>query len=137
MGLRKNSKPHDSVKVDTLIGNRTAIEGNLVSQIDLRVEGAIKGKVECQGDVVIGKEGKVEANIIANNVTVAGEVVGNITARNKMEIIAGGKVLGDVETSSLIVADGTVFEGFCHMLPAQQEADEQEQPYLCLTESTK
>ena len=134
MGIRSHKKD-EIATVDTLIGNRTAFEGNLISQIDLRVDGGIKGKVECQGDVVVGKEGKIEANIIANNVTIAGEVIGNITARNRLEIISGGKVHGDVETSSLIVADGAIFEGFCHMLSSQKEGNEQEQPYLCLTES--
>jgi cytoskeletal protein CcmA (bactofilin family) len=114
MSILKKNKPPDNL--DTLIGSKTIFEGVLMSNESICIEGTVKGKVECKGSVVVGRGGKVKADIIAENVLIGGQVNGHITAKNKLEITSSGRVKGDIETSSLLIAEGVVFEGRCRMV---------------------
>lgn len=105
-----------SGKLDTYIGEDTSFEGTLNSKKSLTIYGAVKGRIECQGRVVIGQSGSVEADILADSVAVSGKVVGNITARTKMELSSTGSINGDIKTSRLITEDGSKFDGHCEML---------------------
>ncbi len=115
MSLLRKNKPPDNL--DTLIGSKTTFEGALMSNESICIEGIVKGKVECKGSVVVGKEGKVMADIIAENAFIGGQVNGNITTKNRLEITSAGRVKGDIKTVSLVIAEGVVFEGRCHMVP--------------------
>ena len=117
MGILKKDKAPDNL--DTLIGSKTIFEGVLISNESICREGTVKGKVECRGNVVVGKEGKVKADIIAENAFIGGQVNGNIKAKKRLEITSTGRVKGDIETSSLIIADGVLFEGSCHMVSSK------------------
>ena len=116
-------------KVDTLIGNKTVFEGKLNAYGGIRIDGTVKGEIECQGILVVGNGGKIEANIIADSAIIGGEVIGNITAKNRLEIISKGKVRGDIAASHLIIDDGVIFEGSCRMLtdePVKYPLDKKE-----------
>ena len=121
MSLLQNNKPPDNF--DTLIGSKTTFEGALMSNKSIRIEGTVKGKIECKGSVVVGKEGKVIADIIAENAFIGGQVNGNITTKNKLEITSAGRVKSDIETSRLVIAEGAVFEGSCRMNGGKSESD--------------
>jgi cytoskeletal protein CcmA (bactofilin family) len=116
--LKKNTTPDN---LDTLIGSKTIFEGALMSNESICIEGTVKGKVECKGNVVVGQGGKVKADIIAENAFIGGQVNGNITTKNKLEITSGGRIKGDIETSRLIIAEGVVFEGSCRMNGGKSE----------------
>jgi cytoskeletal protein CcmA (bactofilin family) len=120
MSLLKKSKATDNL--DTLIGNKTIFEGILISNESITIEGTVKGKIECKGSVVVGQGGKVKAEIVAGNVLVGGRVNGNITAKDKLEITSTGIVKGDIETASLVIAEGVVFDGNCRMNCGKSEA---------------
>jgi cytoskeletal protein CcmA (bactofilin family) len=117
MGIIKKDKPPDNL--DTIIGSKTIFEGVLLSNESVCIEGTVKGKVECKGNIVVGKGGKVKADIIAENAFIGGQVNGNIKVKKKLEITSSGKVKGDIETASLIIGEGVVFEGSCHMTGAK------------------
>lgn len=108
--LGKNREPYGG-KVDTIIGNGSHFNGNLNVEGTLRVDGAVNGEIECNGDVIIGKAGVVRASIKGRNVTVAGEVHGDIKLEGKLEISGTGKVLGNIEVDKLIISEGALFEG--------------------------
>jgi cytoskeletal protein CcmA (bactofilin family) len=76
---------------------------------------------------VIGSEGKVEADIVANNVFIAGELIGTVYARTQVEITEKGKVYGDITTRNLMVDQGVMFEGKCHMI-SEEEGEESSDP---------
>ena len=117
--LKKNRIPDH---LNTLIGSKTIFEGVLTSNESICIEGTVKGKVECKGSVVVGKEGKVKADIIAENALISGQVNGSIKIRNKLEITSTGRVIGNIETSSLVIAEGVIFEGSCHMISEKSAA---------------
>jgi len=109
--------------IDSIIGHHVYFEGILSSKESLRIDGRVKGKVECEGSVVIGSEGKVEGEILADNVFIAGELTGNATARNKLEIIEKGRVFGDITTAKLVVDPEVIFEGKCSMISQEDMVD--------------
>ena len=104
-----------SGKVDTRIGNNTSFKGTIVSEGSITVEGSVKGTIECKETVVVQDGGCLEGALKAEDAFVSGNVDGNITARNVVEITSSGKVKGDIDSSSLTVAQGVVFDGNCHM----------------------
>ena len=110
------SKEDDLSRLDTLIGNGTILEGTLTSRESLCIEGTVRGKILCEGSVVVGPKGKVDADIYAETVLVGGEVNGNIVTKSKLEITTNGKLRGDIKTGSLIIAEGVLFEGKCQMI---------------------
>jgi cytoskeletal protein CcmA (bactofilin family) len=120
MNLLKKNKIPDHL--DTLIGSKAIFEGILTSNESICIEGTVKGKVECRGSVVVGQEGKVKADIIAENALIGGQVNGNIKIRNKLEITSTGRVRGKIETASLLIAEGVIFEGSCHMISEKSAA---------------
>lgn len=114
MGLFK--KDSDMSRLDTLIGNGTIFEGNLTSKESICVEGMVRGKIVCEGSVIVGDKGRVDADIFADTVLIGGEVNGNIVSKTKLEITTSGKLRGDIKTGSLIIAEGVIFEGKCQMI---------------------
>ena len=104
-----------SGKLDTRIGNNTSFKGTIVSEGSITVEGSVKGTIECKETVVVKDGGYLEGVLQAENAFIAGHVDGNITAGNVVEITSSGKVKGDIDSSSLTIAQGVVFDGNCHM----------------------
>ena len=113
-------KESDLNRLDTLIGNGTVFEGVLTSKESIHVEGIVRGKVVCEGSVIVGEKGRVDADIFADTVLLGGEVNGNIVSRTKLEITTSGKLRGDIKTGSLIIAEGVLFEGKCQMITDEQ-----------------
>lgn len=102
-------------KLDTYIGEDTSFDGNLTSSKSLTIFGGVKGTIECQGRVIIGQSGNIEADIVADDITVSGKVVGNITAKSKLEVTSTGVIKGDVTTARLIMEDGGKLDGHSEM----------------------
>ncbi|MEJ2723038.1 MAG: polymer-forming cytoskeletal protein [Deltaproteobacteria bacterium] len=112
----------------TIIGPEVFFEGTLTSQGAVRIDGRFKGRIESEGAMLIGKTGKVEGDVVAQSVLVAGELIGNATAKKHLEIRENGKLYGDISTEQLVMEPGVVFEGKCHMnshnsAPAFSETD--------------
>ena len=117
------AKKPQSGRLDTHIGEQTSLDGTLVSKDNISVYGNIKGQIQCQGRVVIGETGNIEADIITNDVLVSGAVVGNITAKGLLKISSTGVVTGDIQYSRIVMEEGSRFEGHSKMLstPAVRE----------------
>ncbi len=120
MFLRRKRKP-EFAEIDTLISESLTIEGNLRGEGTIRADGTVKGDVDLKGDVIIGEKGRVEGNIQADNVLVAGKVEGCITARGRAEILSSGEVHGDITSQVLVVEEGGAFTGTSKMLRTRQE----------------
>lgn len=113
----KNKK--DIVAVSTLpleefaflLGKNSTLCGNLQTSGASRIDGKFKGIIVSESDVLIGENGAVEANIFGENVTVAGQVTGNIVARGTLELLASGVLNGDVKVANLVVETGAILRG--------------------------
>lgn len=95
----------------TVIGQGARIEGTLVSAGSLRIDGQVKGKINADGDVALSSQSNVEADIDAQNATVAGRFRGNIVVKNKAELAKGGRVDGNITCKVLAIAEGATFSG--------------------------
>ena len=98
------------------IGKSVVIKGELNGSEDLTVEGHVEGKIELRDHVLtIGPNGKIKAQVFAKAVIVLGEVNGNVTATEKVDIRDGGSVDGDIISPRVAIAEGAHFRGSVDM----------------------
>ncbi|MEE9120176.1 MAG: polymer-forming cytoskeletal protein [Syntrophobacteria bacterium] len=133
--MKIKNKKEKSLSLDTLIGANTVFEGSIQSERSVCVEGSIRGRIEAKGEVVVGRQGKVEADIYADSVVVGGQIIGNINARSRLEITATGRVTGDIEATRITVAEGGMVDGSFKMMEAVESAYPQLESGLSLEES--
>ncbi len=101
--------------MNTVIGKDCTFSGTVEVTGSLRVDGFVKGEVKSKETVVIGPTGKVEGDVFAKISVVSGQVQGNITAEEKVELQAKAILQGDLKTKSLVIEQGAVFQGACRM----------------------
>src|SRR5690606_725261 len=116
--------PQESARPDAVrqekgtvnIGKSVIIKGDLTGSEDLTIEGQVEGKIELRNNVLtIGANGKIKAQIFAKVVIVQGEVQGNMTASERIDIRANGSVDGDLVAPRIAIADGAHFRGSIDM----------------------
>ena len=95
----------------TIIGQGITIEGEVTSEDEVVVGGVVRGKLSIEGQLTIESEGVVEADIGAQSVSIGGSVTGNVTASERVDLLAGGRLVGDVKAARLTIADGASFKG--------------------------
>lgn len=117
---KKRGLSINNQRIDTLIGVETSITGTIHSDGVLRVDGVHNGDIDSKDDVVIGDGGKVNGNIYARNVSVSGEVKGNIICKGVLEILSTGIVDGDVQVEKLTINEGAIFNGKCIMCTSKE-----------------
>ena len=114
-GSGKNEKATQSQGILNIIGQGTRITGDLVSNGDFRVDGAIEGSVKVGQRLVIGGTGKILGNIEADSATIAGHIKGNITVKNVLDLKPTAKIDGDIITNKMVIESGAQFNGRCTM----------------------
>lgn len=102
-------------KVDTLIGKSAAFNGNLEAEGTIRVEGIFEGELNIKGDIVLGDTGKIIGNVIGTNANIAGRVEGNVKVKGQLHLTPSAYIGGDIDVGNLVVDEGAVFTGKCHM----------------------
>ena len=91
------------------------IVGNITADSDFRIDGLIEGEINCTGKIVIGEAGRVKGSIVCENAEILGLMDGKISCRQQLSLRASGKIQGDVQTKTLIVEPGALFNGTCSM----------------------
>ena len=98
------------------IGKSVVIKGELNGSEDLTIEGHVEGKIELKDHVLtIGSNGRIRASVFAKSVIVLGEVVGNVTGTEKVDIRDNGSVDGDIVSPRVAIAEGAHFRGSVDM----------------------
>jgi cytoskeletal protein CcmA (bactofilin family) len=93
------------------LGPRDALNGSLTIEGDLHIEGTVDGEINASGDIDIEASATVRARIGGRNVSVRGNVTGNVVAHGRLTVAGSGVVLGDVRASRLRVDDGGTVNG--------------------------
>ena len=109
-----NEKQQSGLMFNALTAG-SKIVGNISADSDFRIDGLIEGDLQCTGKVVIGEAGRVKGTIVCQNAEILGLMEGKITCSQQMSLRASGKIQGDVQTKTLIVEPGAVFNGTCSM----------------------
>ena len=107
---------HRGLEKTVNIGKSVIIKGELNGSEDLAIEGQVEGKIELRQNVLtIGPNGKIKAQVFAKSVVILGEVTGNVTATEKVEIRDNGSVDGDIAAPRVAIAEGAHFRGSIDM----------------------
>jgi cytoskeletal protein CcmA (bactofilin family) len=94
-----------------VIGVKTTIKGDINGDEDVLVEGAVEGQIKITRDLRIGPGGSVKATVEAHSVIVSGELSGDCSATNRVEIQATGRLTGNIRAPKVIIAEGALFKG--------------------------
>jgi cytoskeletal protein CcmA (bactofilin family) len=98
------------------IGKSVIIKGELTGSEDLTIEGHVEGKIELRQNVLtIGPNGRIKAQVFAKSVVILGEVTGNVTASEKVDLRDNGSVDGDIAAPRVAIAEGAHFRGSIDM----------------------
>ena len=107
---------HNQEKDIVNIGKSVVIKGELDGSEDLTIEGHVEGTIQLRDHVLtIGPNGRIKAQIFAKSVIVLGEVTGNVTASDKVDIRDNGSVDGDIVSPRVAIAEGAHFRGSVDM----------------------
>jgi cytoskeletal protein CcmA (bactofilin family) len=112
----RNDIPNNSV-----IGENSVFEGRFYVSGSILIEGKFDGEIKTEDHLTVGPTGKVKTDIYARRVTVGGTLIGNITATEEVDLLANGKVLGNVITPKLNVEDGVLIQGMVTITGGQAD----------------
>ena len=120
LGARAVNGDGDAHTVDavpTVLARDDALSGSLEIRTSGSVLGTFSGRIDCEGDLLIGPEAHVEADIRGGRVTIAGFVRGNVIAPNRLKITNTGRLEGDARVGALVVQEGGVHHGIIRVHP--------------------
>jgi cytoskeletal protein CcmA (bactofilin family) len=120
---RREERKKDKATI-VVLGKFTSFTGILKFSTTLKIQGSFKGTIEAVGDLIVDKEAIVEADhITVSSLTVYGSISGTVQATNKVDMMSGAKVHGDVSAAKLRIADGVLFEGRCKMTNVERDVE--------------
>lgn len=108
-----NRPEGSSLEAGTTIGDGVRVEGKFSGAGHIVVKGEVVGSLKTTEDISVEASARVEADIEANNLTVAGEVHGTVKCRGQLQLLSTGKIFGDITTAVLSVETGAVMNGQC------------------------
>ncbi len=117
----------------TQIGHSVTIKGDISGNSDVRVAGNVIGGISIEGELIVERQGVVEAEIKTTTAVVAGSVKGNIECSDKLILESTSQFEGNIKTKRLIIQEGAIFQGNCQMgapqvAPAQATQPAAQQP---------
>ena len=111
--MKEKKREIDETKITGFFDKNTKIDGELEFKGSFRIDGYFKGKINSDSILIIGENGKVEADIKVGNIIISGETKGNIHAKEKVEIHASGRVFGNIISPKLSIEEGAYLEANC------------------------
>jgi cytoskeletal protein CcmA (bactofilin family) len=101
----------DKAMGNTVISNGIVIDGEVSGEEPLTILGTVKGKISTTQNLAVEAGATVEADIETTSLSVGGRVTGNVVARERVEVRANGKMIGDIKAPRIVIADGAAFKG--------------------------
>jgi len=111
--MKDKKKDYDENKITGFFDRDTEFKGELTFKGSFRIDGYFKGTVNSDSMLVIGEQGKVEADIKVGYLVISGEIKGTIRAAEKVEVHNSGRVIGTIITPKLSVEEGAYLEANC------------------------
>lgn len=113
--------PSKNDTTNCVIGEGSIFNGRFYVNGSILIEGKFQGDIRTDDQLTVGPTGKVKTDIVAKRVTVAGTLIGNITASEEVSLLHTGKILGNISTPKLIVEPGVITEGKVTITSGQTE----------------
>ena len=123
-----DSQIPDKTLLNSIIGEGTRFRGEFDLNGLLRIDGDFSGTIRTKGKVLVGSNGRVECRLYAGTVVIGGIVRGDIYSTEKVTILSTGMVIGNIHTPRLIMEEGVIFDGKCHVLKGSAHAELREDP---------
>ncbi len=122
------AKKKDEEVEEKILDVDASMQGTIAFKdpVNLRINGSFEGKLDTKGNLTIGENAKVKANIQGDRVIVVGKVTGNIDATQSISIIAPAVIQGNITTPRLSITEGAILEGQVTMLKAGQTSEGQD-----------
>jgi len=99
-------------RVVAWIGKAVRVEGKVISEEDLTIDGDVQGSIELGGhSLTIGQEARIRADVLSKTVTISGKVNGNVRAVDKVDLRATGSVDGNITAPRFVMAEGATVMG--------------------------
>ena len=118
MSILSKIPKQNRAAVETVVGEGSRLEGTIVVEDGIRVDGLLTGKLEVGGSLRIGRSGEVAANIqCKRDVVVAGRVEGDLRCDGELRLEASAIVIGDVAAGVMVVEEGAVLKGLISVGP--------------------
>jgi cytoskeletal protein CcmA (bactofilin family) len=114
-GKKAEGAATKSDAIENIIGRSCIIRGDLAAEGAFRIDGQIEGSVESHASIVIGETGVVRGGLRGSDVVIAGTVQGDVICTGHLEILAKGRVDGDIDARSMRIETGGVFCGTSRM----------------------
>ena len=109
-------------QIENVLGKSLVVHGDLKADGAFRIDGTIEGGVASKGAVYVGEGGVVRGDVSGTDVVIAGQVTGNVVCTGHLEIVATGRVEGDLDAQSVRIETGGVFRGTSRMAGADKES---------------
>jgi len=119
-------KTSDIVRIDTLIGLKTVIDGSVTGGGNYKIDGKINGDITVTGDVIVDKKAVINGNIKCKNLIAGGTVFGNITAQN-ITYRASAVIEGDCCAGNMVIEEGAKITGNCTVKQSVVKEPEKEE----------
>jgi cytoskeletal protein CcmA (bactofilin family) len=105
------------------LGSSLQIKGHITGTEDLQIDGKVEGSITLRGhQLTVGSTAQLNSEIHAAEVVVYGKVVGNVHARDRVDVKTDGSVVGDISTARISIEDGAHFKGRIEIDPAKSQA---------------
>ncbi len=128
--MAKTNEPHSAEKLNRIVSG-TSIEGEIVSDSNIRIDGNVKGTISVKGRLVVGGSGRIDGQIDCENAEIEGSVNGTITVNGLLSLKATARLECDITTKKLVIEAGAVFNGKTSMgggvVKDMNKSQEQEQ----------
>ena len=111
----ENGRAASNEPIENVLGTSIVVRGDLSASGGFRIDGTVEGNVESKAAIVVGESGTVRGDVRGTDVVVAGTVIGNLTCSGHLEIMAKGRIEGDIDAKSVRIETGGVFRGTSHM----------------------
>ncbi len=119
--LPKPTIPTSPVGFETVLGANSSLEGVLRSSSNVRLDGSFSGTLEINGNVLVGETAKINADINARNISIAGAVRGNVSGK-KVQLLRTGRIWGDIRATALTTEEGAFIDGKITMVSHEAAA---------------
>ena len=102
-------------EINVFWGKDSKFKGKIISEGLFRLDGKLEGEIFHKGLLIIGETAVIKGKLEVNVLTLNGLIEGEVTAEERVEIHAKGKLYGNISTPTLVIQDGGIFEGNCKM----------------------
>lgn len=117
----REKRPVSLDRVEVTVGPTANMHGDLVCDGIVKIDGVYRGSIKTVSNVIVTEQGRVDADIEAQNVSVSGQAKGSILANGRLEILSTGRVWANVTVSSFLLDDGGKLHGALKMIGTEPE----------------